>query len=67
MLEKCRKCKDCHEDLDIEKALGVFQMCLMYEIDQCNNENQADVCMLHRKAKAFDIIVETLRENGLCK
>ena len=67
MLEKCRKCKNCHEDLDIEKALGTFQMCLMHEVDKCNNEDQAEICMLHRKAKAFELIVTTLRENGLCK
>ena len=67
MLQKCRKCKNCHEDLNIEKALGTFQMCLMHEISECNNESQSEICMLHRKAKAFDLIVKTLREYGLCK
>ena len=67
MLESCRKCIDCHKDLDIEKALGVLQMSIMYEINHFNNKEQGEICFMHRKAKAFDIIVETLRENGLCK
>ena len=67
MLQMCKKCKGCHEDLDIEKALGTFQMCLMHEINECNNEDQAKVCILHRKTKAYEIIVSTLKEHGLCK
>ena len=67
MLHGCKRCKNCHESLDIEKALGVFQMSLMHEIKNFNNEDQGEICMLHRKAKAFDIIVETLKEHGLCR
>ena len=67
MLDKCNKCNSCHDDLGIEKALGTFQMCLMNEMNECNNEDQAEICMLHRKAKAYEIIVDTLRKHGLCK
>lgn len=67
MLQQCRKCNTCHEDLDIEKALGVFQMSLMHEIENFNNEDQGEICMLHRKVAAYEVIVETLKKHGLCK
>ena len=67
MIKQCHKCKTCHKDLDIEKALGIFQMWLMSEMDKCNNEDAGEICMLYRKAMSFDLIVKTLKENGLCK
>lgn len=67
MLERCRKCKNCHEDLDIEKALGILQMSLMHEIENFDSKDQGEICMMHRKAAAYDIIVETLNKHGLCK
>ena len=50
MIPTCKKCKECHNDLTISKALGTLQMSLMSEIDRFDSEDQAEICWLHRKA-----------------
>lgn len=65
MLPSCRKCKDCHNDLTISKALGTLQMSIMGQIDHFDSEDQAELCWLHRKAAAFQFIVDTLEQYGI--
>ena len=65
MLKSCRKCKDCHNDLTIKRALVVLEMSLAHQIENCNNEDQAEICMLHRKLRAYKLIVDTLKKHGI--
>ena len=65
MLSSCKKCKECHNDLTISKALGVLQMALMSEFDRFDSEDQAEICWLHRKAAAFQFVVDTLEQHGI--
>lgn len=67
MLPTCKKCKDCHNDLTISKALGTLQMALVSEMDRFDSEDQAEICWLHRKAAAFQFIVDTLGQHGIYK
>jgi hypothetical protein len=67
MLPSCRKCKDCHNDLTISKALGTLQMSIMGQIDRFDSENQAEICWMHREAAAFQFIVDTLKQHGIYK
>ncbi|MBO5969895.1 MAG: hypothetical protein J6S14_15515 [Clostridia bacterium] len=65
MLKHCKKCKDCHGDLTISKALGVFQMVLVSEVDRFDSEDQGEICWMHRKLAAFQFIVDTLKGHGI--
>ena len=67
MIQPCRRCKDCHNDLTIEKALGTLQMALMSEMNRFDSKDQAEICWLHRKAAAFQFIVDTLKQYGIYK
>ena len=67
MIQPCRRCKDCHNDLTIEKALGTLQMALMSEMNRFDSEDQAEICWLHRKAAAFQFIVDALKQHGIYK
>lgn len=65
MLPVCKKCKDCHNDLTIGKALGTLEIALMSEISRFDSEDQGAICWLHRKAAAFQFIVDTLKQHGI--
>ena len=65
MLPSCRKCKDCHNDLTIRKALGTLQMSLMSQIERFDSEDQAEICWMHRQAAAYQFIVDTLKQYGI--
>lgn len=67
MLPTCKKCKDCHNDLTISKALGTLEMTLMSETNRFDSEDQAEICWLHRKNAAFQFIVDTLKQHGIYK
>lgn len=67
MLQSCKKCKECHNDLTINKALGTLDMALMSEINRFDSEDQGAICWLHRKAAAFQFIVDTLKQHGIYK
>lgn len=67
MIQPCRRCKDCHNDLTISKALGTLQMALMSEMDKFDSKDQAEICWLYRKAAAFQFIVDTLKQHGIYK
>lgn len=67
MIQPCRRCNDCHNDLTIEKALGTLQMALMSEMNRFDSEDQAEICWLYRKAAAFQFIVDTLKQHGIYK
>jgi hypothetical protein len=40
-------------------------MSIMGEIDNFNSEDQAEICWLHRKAAAYQFIVDTLEQYGI--
>lgn len=67
MIQPCKKCKECHNDLTISKALGTLQMALMSEMNRFDSEDQGEICWLYRKAAAFDFIVDTLKQHGIYK
>ena len=67
MIKPCKRCKDCHNDLTIEKALGTIQMSIMYEMNHFDKEEQGEICFMHRKAAAYDLIEETLKKYGIIK
>lgn len=72
MIKSCKKHRPCqHTSMDIEHALGTFQTWLMYELSKYDDEDdqvrQSEICMWHQRMAAYDIIVDTLRENGLCR
>ena len=62
MLKPCKQCKDCHNDLTIEKALGTIQMSIMYEINHFNSEDKGEICFMHRKMQAYQFIEDVLKE-----
>lgn len=65
MIKPCHRCKDCHSDMTIEKALGTLQMDIVYKMNQCNNNDEGEICMIYRQAKAYKFIVDTLKEHGI--
>ena len=65
MLKSCKQCKNCHSDLDIEKALGIIQMSIMYEINHFNSEDKGEICFMHRKINAYQLIEDTLKKCGI--
>ncbi len=65
MLPSCKKCKDCHGDLTIRKALGTLQMSITSQIERFDSEDQAEICWMHRKAAAYQFIVDTLKQYGI--
>ena len=66
MLRSCRKHKDCHNDLTVEKAMGCLQAYLMSEINKFHDDApDGEVCFMKRLAKSYDLIEQTLKENGL--
>ena len=65
MLPSCKKCKDCHSDLTISKALGTLQMSITGQIERFDSEDQAEICWMHRKAMAYQFIVDTLKQYGI--
>lgn len=66
MLRNCRKHKKCHDDLTLEKAMGCIQMYLISTINNTPDDApDGDVCFMKRLAKSYDLIEQTLKENGL--
>ena len=65
MIKPCKKCKDCHNDLTIKKALGMLRMSIMYEMNYFNSEDQGEICLMHRKAAAYQLIEDTLKQYGI--
>ena len=57
MLPVCKKCKDCHSDLTISKALGTLEMTLMSETNRFDSEDQVEICWLHRKMQHFSLLL----------
>ena len=57
MLRSCRKHKDCHNDLTVEKAMGCLQAYLMSEINKFPDDApDGEVCFMKRLAKSYDLI-----------
>jgi hypothetical protein len=65
MIKPCHRCKECHNDLTIEKSLGMLQMSIMYEMNHFDNEDQGEICLMYRKAAAYQLIEDTLKQYGI--
>lgn len=67
MIQPCRRCKDCHNDLTIKSALGMLQMSIMGKMNRFNSDDQGEICFMYREAAAFQFIVDTLKQHGIYK
>ena len=65
MIKLCHKCKDCHSDMTIEKALGTLHTDIVYKMDHFDSNDDGEICMMYRQAAAYQFIVDTLKEHGL--
>ena len=66
MVRPCRECRSCHDDLDLETAMGTIQRNVFDLLDKCDkNASKGDVCELHRLAKSYEFINSVLKQNGL--